>query len=521
MKTKRLFYISGLCVTGTLASCVPSAEEQKHPNIVLILADDMGYGDVSFFNTGSRVQTPAIDDLARYGISFTNAHASGSVCTPSRYGLLTGRYAFRTEGAARGLIGFDRVVIEPGRETLASMLGEVGYTSAVIGKWHLGVDWVTKDDVEVAVFDHETGYSNVDYWSELKAGPNNFGFDYSFIHVASTDMPPYMFVMDHKVVDPEVVLTSDIYPNRLENTVYDWDLRSLTEDDVYWRTGVWWRRGEISKSFRIEYCQPSIMQAGVSFIEWQSENNDASPFFLYLPLTGPHTPWLPGNQFQGKSDLGDYGDFILEIDDIVLQIKKTLMRMNLYDNTIIIFASDNGAHWPWQQIERTGHDASVGRRGMKGDVWDGGHHVPMVISWPAKIKQPATYEHLVSLTDVFATLTELTGQTMDEYSGEDSQSFMHVLNGHLDKPTRDHMIHHSSRRMFAIRKNGWKYIDGLGSGGFTAPGVIEPEEGGPYGQLYNIATDPNESEDLYMQNLPMVEQMKHELQRIIAEGRSR
>ena len=518
---KALFYISGLCVTGALSSCSLSSEEQKHPNIVLIFADDMGYGDVSFFNANSKVQTPTIDKLAQSGISFTNAHSSGSVCTPSRYGLLTGRYAFRTEGAAGGLSGFDGVVIEPDRITLASMLKEVGYTSAVVGKWHLGVDWVPKDDAETVVFNNETGYSNVDYWSELMAGPNDFGFHYSFIHVASTDMPPYMFVRDHQVVDPEVVLTSDIYPNRLEDTVYDWDLRSLTEDDFYWRTGVWWRQGEISKSFRLEECQTSILQAGLSFIEWQSENNCSSPFFLYMPLTGPHTPWLPINQFQGKSDLGDYGDFIMEIDNIVLQVKKTLKKLNQYDNTIIIFTSDNGAHWPQQQIDTTGHEASLGRRGMKGDIWDGGHHVPMVISWPAHIKQAGTYEHLVSLTDVYATISELTGQELDENSGEDSYSFLHVLNGNLNKPTRDHMIHHSSRRFFAIRKNGWKYIDGLGSGGFTAPGVIQPEEGGPHGQLYHIEVDPMESNNLYLQNLPMVEQMKNELHRIIDEGRSR
>jgi len=514
-----MFCFSGLMAAGTLVSC-SHVTEQELPNIIIIFADDMGYGDVSFFNPGSKVQTPNIDYLAENGLAFTNAHANGSICTPSRYGLLTGRYAFRNQAAAGGLSGFDQVVFEPGRETLASLLGKSGYTTAGIGKWHLGVDWATKDGASEVIFNHETGYSNVDYSSPLKSGPNDFGFDYSFIHVASTDMPPYMFVRDHQVVDPEIVLTNDIYPSRLDNTVYDWDLRQLTEDDVYWRRGVWWRRGEISKSFRLEECQSLILQEGISFIEEQSRDN-TSPFFLYLPLTGPHTPWLPIEQFQGETSIGEYGDFLLEIDHIVLQITNTLKQLNVFENTILIFATDNGAAWPQQEIDRTGHVANAGSRGSKGDIWDGGHHVPMAITWPATIKEPAVYDHLVSLTDFFATFADLTGQQMDEDSGEDSFSFLHALYGNMDKPTRDHMVHHSSRRMFAIRKNGWKYIDGLGSGGFTYPAIIQPEPGGPQGQLYHLKSDPLESENLYLQNLPLVEQLKHELQTRIDAGRSR
>jgi arylsulfatase A len=520
MKINQLLY-SGLCVTGALLSCSGQNEAGNNsPNIILIFADDMGYGDVSFFNPNSKIQTPAIDNLAENGLAFTNAHSSGSVCTPSRYGILTGRYAFRNEKAARGLRGFDESVIEPGRKTLASVLSKAGYASACIGKWHLGVDWTTTANSGEALFNEETGHSNVDYFDPLRTGPNDFGFQHSFIHVASTDMPPYMFVRDHSVVDPEVVLTNDIYPSRLENTVYDWDLRQLTEDDVYWRRGVWWRRGEISRSFRLEDCQTTILNEGLSFIEWQTNNNSSSPFFLYLPLTGPHTPWLPVEEFQGKTPIGEYGDFILEIDNIVLQIKNKLKELGNLDNTIIIFTSDNGSAWPQQEIERTGHEANFGRRGQKGDVWDGGHHVPLVISWPAIIKESAVYEHLVSLTDFFATFADLTGQEMDADSGEDSYSLLHVLQGDLEQPVRDHMIHHSSRRLFGIRKEGWKYIDGLGSGGFTSPGIIQPTAGGPNGQLYNIETDPFESNNLYMQNPQMLEYLKNELQLLIDAGRS-
>jgi arylsulfatase A len=521
MKIQKPLLYSCLYASGALISCASPAGEKELPNIIIIFADDMGYGDVSFFNQDSGVKTPAIDYLAENGLAFTNAHASGSICTPSRYGLLTGRYAFRNKPAAGGLNGFDEMVIEPGRETLASLLGKAGYTTAGIGKWHLGVDWATNDAAPKAYFNSETGYSNVDYSSPLKGGPNDFGFDYSFIHVASTDMPPYMFVRNHQVIDPEIMLTNDVYPSRLHNTIYDWDLRQLTDDDVYWRRGVWWRRGEISKSFRLEDCQSVILQEGIAFIEEQSRNNDSSPFFLYLPLTGPHTPWLPIDQFKGESSIGEYGDFLLEIDHIVLQITNTLKRLNLFENTILIFTTDNGAAWPQQEINRTGHVANAGSRGSKGDIWDGGHHVPMAITWPAKIKKPAIYSHLVSLTDFFATFADLTGQQMDEDSGEDSFSFIHALYGNMDKPTRDHMVHQSSARMFAIRNNGWKYIDGLGSGGFTHPAFIQPVPGGPKGQLYHLENDPLESVNLYLLNLPLVNQMNHKLQSLIEAGRSR
>jgi len=521
MKFNKLFCFSGLFAAGALVSCAQLTGEKELPNIIIIFADDMGYGDVSFFNPDAKVRTPAIDNLAENGLAFTQAHASGSVCTPSRYGLLTGRYAFRSDGAAGGLRGFDGMVIESGRETLASLLKGAGYATACVGKWHLGVDWATTDNAGKVLVNDVTGFSNVDYFSALKTGPNDFGFDYSYIHVASTDMPPYMFVKDHQVVDPNVILTNEIYPSHLDDTVYDWDLRQLTESDVYWRRGVWWRHGEISESFRLEECQSSILREGISFIEWQSKNNKSTPFFLYLPLTGPHTPWLPVEKFQGKTAIGDYGDFLLEIDNVVAQISHTLKQLGAMENTIIIFTSDNGAAWPLQEIERTGHEANFGRRGQKGDVWDGGHHVPLVISWPAKIKKPAIYSKLVSLTDIFATFADLTGQKMHEDSGEDSFSFLHALHGMVDKPTRDHMVHHSSRRLFAIRKDEWKYIHGLGSGGFTAPGIIQPTPDGPKGQLYHINNDPMEENNLYLTNLPLVGQLNSALQIVIDAGRSR
>ncbi len=499
----------------SFSTCQPAQEKPQKPNVVFIFADDMGYGDVSALNPNGKIQTPAIDKLVANGLTFTEAHASASVCTPSRYGLLTGRYAFRNPPAAGGVSGFEGPVIEKGRATIATVLKKAGYSTAVIGKWHLGVGWQTKDGQGTPEQDKSTGYSNVDYTKKLTGGPNDYGFDYSFIHPASLDIPPYFFIRNHQVVDPEVILTTDVYPRKLVDTEYAWDRKHSNERAVYWEKGVWWREGEMSKSFKVEECLNEIVKEGVSFIDRSAAENPEKPFLLYLPLTGPHTPWVPSEQFKDKSPIGLYGDFVMNVDHMVKQIAESLERNGLLENTILIFSSDNGAYWPQEEIELHGHDSNSGRRGQKGDVWDGGHHVPLIVSWPAKIKESSEYPYLVSLTDLFATMCEMTGQGKGENQGEDSFSFWSVLKGNLDKPTRPSMVHNSSRRAYGIRSNGWKFIDGLGSGGFTAPSTIEPEPNGPKGQLYNVKEDPNEENNLYLDQPEKVEELKAELLQII------
>jgi len=513
----------------TFSSCQlkESGDKNDLPNIVIIFADDMGYGDVSALNPDAKVSTPAIDQLADNGIIFTNAHASGSVCTPSRYGLLTGRYAFRrqeSEGSAPW--GYLPPFIESGRGTLATILKKKGYTTACIGKWHLGLTWPTSDGYgNVKVLNQKTRRTNIEYEKPVLGGPNDYGFDYSFIHPASTDMPPYMFLRNTQVVDPEIVLTTDVYTSISEKTKLDWDSNKVdtNEGDVYWGRGVWWRRGEMSRSFRLEECLPRILDEGLSYIERQVTEHPTNPFFLYLSLTGPHTPWLPSKPFDEKSPMNYYSNFIMNIDNVVEQVTKTLKELGADENTIVIFSSDNGAPWPKEDIERYSHNSNQGRRGQKGDVWDGGHHIPLIISWPSNINPGNKYDHLVSLTDVFATFAELTDQDMSDESGEDSFSFFHVLEGKTDKITRPEsmMIHHSSGGLYGIRKNGWKFIDGLGSGGFTAPDRVQPLPGRPTGQLYNINDDPLESENLFQENKQIVNELKWKLDTIIKQGHSR
>ena len=501
--------LTGLWVINL--GCSTENSESPLPNIIFVFADDMGYGDVSALNPDARTQTPAIDKMVDEGISFSDAHASASVCTPSRYGLLTGRYAFRSKAAAYGIWGFDEPVIEPDRKTLATVLKESGYTTACIGKWHLGLGWQTKNKSEKAALDKNTGFSNVDYRQKVTNGPNDYGFDYSFIHPASLDIPPYVFLRNHQVVDTDIILTTDFYPFRKETTKYAWDKKHTDSLDVYWEKGVWWRRGEMSRSFRIEDCHTTIVNEGLEFIRRHTGEKPGKPFFLYLPLTGPHTPWVPTEPFRGKSPIGHYGDFILDIDDAVHQINEALKKYGIDENTLVVFASDNGAHWPEEEIELLHHDSNQGRKGQKGDIWEGGHRIPLIVTWPAIIKKPSTYSQLVSLTDFFSTFSELTGNRNENNGGEDSYSFLHVLRGETEKSVRPNMIHHSSRGMFAIRKGEWKYIDGLGSGGFSEPAVLEPEPGKPSGQLYHLAKDSMETENLFSENPDKVKELKQVL----------
>jgi len=514
-----LFCLLTLGLTGQQTSTASDNTNKNllKPNIIFIFADDMGYGDVSGLNPYARTQTPAIDKLIDEGITFTEAHASASVCTPSRYGLLTGRYAFRSEHASKGIEGFTGPVIEKDRETMASVLKKAGYTTACIGKWHLGVGWQTKDGKEPGL-DAKTGSSNVDFSKKVTGGPNDYGFDYSFIHPASLDIPPYLYLRNHEAVDADMILTTDHYPARLPNTEYSWDKKHTNDLAVYWQKGVWWRQGEMSRSFRIEDCHTDIVKEGVTFIERQVVNNPDKPFFLYLPLTGPHTPWMPTEPFKNKSAAGVYGDFVFDIDDAVAQIKKALVSNAIIENTMLIFSSDNGGYWPQEEIELYGHDSNQGRKGQKGDVWDGGHRVPLVISWPAKIKQSFNYEHLTSLTDFFATLCDLTGQKPAGNMGEDSFSFLHVLNGEPEKVVRESMVHHSSAEFYGIRMGDWKYINGLGSGGFSHPVKLIPENNGPKGQLYNIRADVLENQNLFFQYPEKVNHFVGLMEEIIEKG---
>lgn len=511
----------GICQFFINTTVNAQVDTSKRPNVIIILADDMGYGDVSSNNLNARTNTPKIDEMSLSSIVFTDAHSGGALCTPSRYGLLTGRYFFRVP-AHQGYWGYLPSLIEPDRETIGSLMQRAGYTTACIGKWHLGLNWKLKDESNPQIPEQKNKtVTNTDFTRNVGGGPNSLGFDYSYILPGSLDMPPYVFVKNGRVVDSEVMLTADAYPKTILNTDPVWDRKYTTNDDVYWERGIWWRNGEMSKSFKMEKCFDILVNEGVSFIKNQVKNNPQKPFMLYLPLTGPHTPWLPDKNFKGETTLGTYGDFVLQVDAAVGQINNTLKSLNIEENTIVIFSSDNGSPWAEDDIQAYAHQSNYGRRGQKGDIYDGGHHEPLIIKWPAQIKKRFTYTYTVSLVDLVATFSEMTGQPIEKSYGEDSYSFYKVLKERLNIPIRNNIIYTSSDGLLAIEKDGWKYIDGLGSGGFTNPSRVVSVQGGPLGQLYNMNDDLMETTNLYLSNIVKVKELSELLNKLKVQGFSR
>ena len=512
----KLVYFFWVAFTCLVLSA--KAQQNKLPNVVIILADDMGYGDVSCLNPAARTQTPSIDEMAKAAAVFTDAHTGGAVCIPSRYGILTGRHYFRLP-RHNECLGYLPPLIEKGRETIGSLLQKAGYVTACTGKWHLGLNWGVRDTTQpqIPAIQYIT---NTDFGKLVDNGPASLGFNYTYILPASLDMPPYVFVNGNKVVDSNIVLTANVYPKSKDGTIKVWDGKYVGADDIYWERGVWWRNGEMSKSFRIENCLDTIAAKGMQFITRQAQKKTGKPFMLYLALSAPHTPWVPANQFKGKTAMGTYSDFILHTDNIVGQVNQTLKNLHLDENTIVIFTSDNGAHWSEEDIQAYGHQSNYGARGQKGDIYNGGHHVPLIIKWPAAINKSFIYPQAVSLIDFMATFAEMTGQPVTKPYAEDSFSFFKVISRQGTTAARNYIIYEAWNGMLAIKKDNWKYIDGLGSGGFTAPVKVKPVAGGPAGQLYNLQTDPLESNNLYTQYPDKVKELSALLNKVKKQGYS-
>jgi arylsulfatase A-like enzyme len=473
-----------LLLAWTLPGFVQGATD--HPNIVVILCDDLGQGDPGCYNPDSKIPTPNIDRLAAGGMMFTDAHTNSSVCTPTRYGVLTGQYCWRTR-LKSGVLwnGWARALIEDDRTTIASMLEGYDYTSAAIGKWHLGWDWQSTDGSEINANHHPAGVVN--YEALVERGPGHFGFEHCYLIPASLDMAPYLWLVDDEAQQAPTEHT--------EGSRRRWD-----------GGGGFWRAGPIAPGFDFYDAVPACTEQAVAFIE-NSAARDHRPFFLYFPLPAPHTPWMPTPEFQGDTEVGWYGDFVAQTDWSVGRILAALDRNGLAENTIVIFTSDNGSHWPERMIEQFDHDANNGWRGQKADIWEGGHRVPFIVRWPARVAGGAVSDQLVCTTDLLATLADALGMLPEDFPGEDSISFLPVLLGEHNAPgLREAVVHHSLNGTFAIRRGEWKLIvDQLGSGGFTRPRDLKPERVSPPspdqpvpgGQLYNLANDPGETTNLW------------------------
>ena len=469
-----------------------SAYAAVPPNIIYILADDLGIGDVSAYNPKSAWKTPHLDRLAREGMRFDAAHSASALCTPSRYALLTGRYAWRGKLKQGVLQGYHPALIEPGRVTVAAFLQKHGYTTAVFGKWHLGLDWVRNGPA----------LENVDFSRPFAAGPITRGFDRFFGISASLDMPPYVWLDQDRATS---VPTS---------TIADSPVPKL------------WRGGPIGADFKMEEVQPRLIDKSVSFIAERAAANDGKPFFIYLPLASPHTPILPSDEFVGKTATS-YGDFVVHMDADVGRILAALETHGLAKKTLVIFTSDNGFA-PAADVPahaRIPHDPSAGYRGFKSDLFEGGHRVPFIAHWPGTIPAGTTTNALVGQLDLFATCADLVGAALPAGAAEDSVSFLPLLRD--AKPTsksRTTLISHSAEGRFAIQSGQWKLLLWPGSGGWSsptpAPSVWLKTHATdlatlPPFQLYDLSADPSEKNNLAAAHPEIVRRLGLQLRTII------
>lgn len=489
---------AALCM-GLLTACQQPKPTPAHPNIVYILADDLGYGDVSSYNPASAIRTPHIDKLAAEGMRFMDAHSSSSVCTPSRYGILTGVYCWRSRLKQGVLRGYGGALIEGGQLTAASLLQQRGYTTAAIGKWHLGLNWAIKKGHEQTLLLPEPDPEDIDFSRPVDDGPNTHGFDYSYILPASLDMPPYCYLRNDSLT-----AIPDLHTEGNE-------VRGKDAPD--YATGAFWRAGRMAPGFDFSQVLPHLTQQAVTYIEQQK--NTGKPFFLYFAMPAPHTPWLAAPEYQGASRAGGYGDYVAMTDAMVGKVLAAIEQSGLGSNTIVIFSSDNGPYWRPSMQELYGHRSAGIYRGMKADIWDGGHRVPLIMRWPEQITAGSTSHITTSLTNLVATCSELTGGPARVPAAVDSYSILPAMLGRPDSATIPQIIvHASSQGMFGIRNGEWKWVEGLGSGGFSTPVTEKPQPGGPQGQLYNMRTDPSETQNHCLQMPGRTKALRHSLDSI-------
>ena len=473
----RLFSLMfAVCLIGFCGDFQFAQAEALHerPNVVIILVDDMGYGDPGCFNPESKIATPHIDRLAADGMRFTDMHAPGPLCHLSRYGLLTGQYPFRTDVTNWR----KKPSIADGQLTLPRLLNDRGYSTVMVGKWHLGF--------------LEKGYDK-----PLHGGPVDCGFDQYFGIRASTDIPPYFYIRGRDVVAPPT--------NHIE-----------AKSSEGWSPiqGEFSRAGGIAPGLELKDVLPKFTDEAVQVIENHQEAD--GPLFLYLAYPAPHTPWLPSAEFAGTSKAGMYGDFVTMTDAMVGKVVAALEEKGLAQDTLLIFTSDNGPVWFEHDVERFGHDASGGLRGMKADAWENGHRMPFIARWPGHVEAGSVSDQTLCFTDLLATMAALLDVDLTEQENLDSVDFSKVLTGDqpANVPVRENLAIVSGNGTMTIRKGPWKLITALGSGGFSKPGRIKPEPGGPTGQLYHLGDDPGEEHNLFSQKPDIVRQLNAELAKV-------
>lgn len=449
---------------------VPNASAVEHPNIVYILCDDLGYGDVHCLAPDtSKIPTPNADQLAREGMVFTDAHSGSSVCTPTRYGILTGRYSWRTKLQKGVATGFAPNLIDETRPTVAGYFKRHGYATAVIGKWHLNFKY--HDPITGAPYLRKE-HKLPPIGAKIPDGPIHRGFDY--------------FHGFHHSRDMEAVIEND---------------RVIEHDEVV-------------------NMLPRLTSKSVEYIDTQADK--AHPFFLYIALNSPHTPIVPAERWQGNSGLGKYGDFVMQTDNAVGEILQALKRNGLTKNTLVIFTSDNGCSRAAgiKRLADQGHLVSAHWRGSKADIWEGGHRIPFIVRWPGKAKPGSNCDEVICLTDLFATVADILDKPIPVDTCEDSVSFLPALLGQEIESTRAGIVHHSIYGHFAYRMDRWKLILARGSGGWSSPKENEVSPDAPEAQLYDLAADPSEQENHYLHESAIAQKLLEQLTDDVFRGRS-
>jgi len=479
----------------SMAVALGQAGAAAKPNIVFVLADDLGYGDVQVLNARSRVPTPNLNRLARQGMTFTDAHSPSAVCTPTRYGALTGRYCWRSRLKRGVLNGYSVPLLEPGRLTVAGILRANGYHTSVVGKWHLGLGFQKGAD------------GQIDYAKPVTDGPNEHGFDDSFIIPASLDFPPYVYIENGRVIElPSIDQPAVKFPGFL-------------------------RRGPRQPGLVMDDCLDDLTRRAAAVIRERARKEP--PFFLYFPLTAPHKPVQPHPRFIGKSGLGLYGDFVMQVDWTVGQVMQSIDSAGIGKNTLLIFTSDNGSFMrrlgpeekedhvsdaTIQAYNETHHTANGELRGTKADVWEAGHRVPFFARWPGVIAAGSTCDKPTAHVDLFATCAEIAGAKLPDDAAEDSFSWLPLFRGGDWAKPRAPVINHSAAGMFALRSGKWKLVAGNGSGGREAP------KGKPFQKpfmLFDLQADVGEQNDLAKAKPKLVERLTARLEEIRRNGRSR
>lgn len=484
------------------ASCLATAADSR-PNIVFILADDLGYGDLACYNKDSKIPTPNLDRLASEGTRFTDAHAPTSVCTPTRYAILTGRYSWRTR-LQRGVLGpWDKPLIAADRLTVGKLLQQHGFATACIGKWHLGLNYQTTDGKPPSTRDNPM--SNVDFTKPIADSPITRGFDYYFGTIVP-NYPPYCFVEDDHTVG----------------------IPSVREGGRNEQFNI---PGPMLPGWKLTGILPELTRHAVKWIEDTAKTK--RPFFLYLPLTSPHFPVVPAPEFKGKSQAGDYGDFVFQTDWTVGQVLDALQRAGVADNTLVIFTSDNGPEvveinpGAYDRAQQFHHYSMGPLRGAKRDAWEGGHRVPFIARWPQKIKAGAVSDETMCHVDFMTTVAAILGEKLPDNAAEDSVNVLPTLLGEKSAHGREVTVHHSGNGKFAIRKGDWVLIDapsGDDNGARGEPQWLKDERGyvkhDQPGELFNVHDDLAERHNYFAEKPELVRELKLLLEKYKADGRS-